>query len=62
MNQIYKPLNKNVYVNYHKENDFLKIKFKCKKMTINKINIDVDEYYTYDDIKLKNPSYNENLI
>ena len=30
-------------------------------MTINKINI-VDEYYTYDDIKLKNPAYDETLI
>lgn len=32
-----------------------------KKMTINKINI-VDEYYTYDDIKLLNPAYDNTLI
>ena len=31
-------------------------------MTINKIDINVDEYYTYDDIKLKNPAYDETLI
>lgn len=37
-------------------------KFKCKKMTINKININVDEYYTYDDIKLLKPPYDNTLI
>ena len=31
-------------------------------MTINKINIDVDDYYTYDDIKLLNPAYDNTLI
>ena len=34
-----------------------------KKMTINKIDInDIEEYYTYDDIKLKNPAYDNTLI
>ena len=28
-------------------------KFKCKKMTINKININVDDYYEYNDIIFK---------
>lgn len=28
------------------------IKFKCKKMTINKIDINVDDYYEYNDIIL----------
>ena len=32
-------------------------------MTINKININVDDYYTYDDIKLlKQPPYDNTLI
>ena len=32
-------------------------------MTINKIDINVDDYYTYDDIKLlKQPAYDNTLI
>ena len=32
-------------------------------MTINKIDINVDDYYTYDDIKLlKQPTYDNTLI